>query len=51
MRIIARSLSLLLMVVLLSGCAVFSGKQEQEPAKVHCPACETDFDALFFKRY
>lgn len=52
MRIIVRSLFLLLFVAVFAGCAASSAqKEDQGKVKVHCPACDTDFDALFHKRY
>ncbi len=39
---------LLLLVLLLSACIPRAGK---DGARIHCPACGTEFDALYQKRY
>jgi len=38
----------LFLAMSLSSCVAAS---EKEKPKVHCPACGTDFDALFQKRF
>jgi uncharacterized Zn finger protein (UPF0148 family) len=38
----------LALIVLASACAT---SPNQERGKVYCPACGTDFDALFEKRF
>lgn len=51
MRLFSTGLTMLVLLVL-TGCAVPSGQAvEQEQVKVHCPACGTDLDALFYKKY
>ncbi len=39
---------LLLVALLLSACIPRAGK---DGARIHCPACGTEFDALYQKRY
>ena len=48
MTIIRDFLLVLSLVVLLTACVA---SPDKERAKVHCPACGTDFDALYQKRF
>ena len=48
MCIIRGFLLVLSLVVLLTACVA---APEKEKAKVHCPECGTDFDALYQKRF
>ncbi len=48
MTIIRGLLLIISLVVLLTACVATSDK---ERAKVHCPACGTDFDAFYQKRF
>jgi len=46
------ALLLLTGAVALSGCTLQSAATpDQQKVKVHCPACGTDLDALFYKQY
>ena len=54
MKYFGKACTLLLIsgAVALSGCAFQSAATpDQEKVKVHCPACGTDLDALFYKQY
>lgn len=48
MRIIRGLVLVLVLVMLFAACVPAPDK---ERAKVHCPACGTDFDALYQKRF
>lgn len=48
MRIICGLGVALVLLMLLSACV---SAPEKERAKIHCPACGTDFDAFYQKRF
>ncbi|MGK2905561.1 MAG: hypothetical protein ACSLFH_04345 [Desulfuromonadales bacterium] len=48
MRIIRDFVMVLVLAMLFAACVPAPDK---ERAKVHCPACGTDFDALYQKRF
>jgi hypothetical protein len=48
MRIIRGLVLVFLLVMLFAACV---SAPDKERAKVHCPACGTDFDALYQKRF
>ena len=48
MKIVHGCIVLLLVALLLGACTM---KRESHGVRVICPACGTDFDALYYKRY
>ena len=48
MRLFRDVFLILLLAVMLTACAT---TPENNQPKVHCPACGTDFDALYQKRF
>ncbi len=48
MHLLLKGLLILIAVAMLTACAT---TPESNGPKVHCPACNTDFDAFYHKRF